>query len=668
MSERIMNANTETYNDGYGDRIALRYPYDPDTNGLLKDVLGFPAFKWDADRKVWSIQQDERVIREAVELLGTRDLDFTHLLKDIVKPAADGAYNLCTVVVNRKKLVLRWPYIRDGDLRNEVLNAVRSIPGRKFDPDSKSWSIPLAHAHNLRSLLENKYQPLVEALEAEPALSEYIEESIERVKISQATELTPDIFSGIEQRLQKVLPEGLALFPFQYVGVAFAEMAHGKALIGDEMGIGKTMQALAYAALHPEHIPYVIVCPSNVKYNWRNEINKWLPDRSVHVVNTGKEEIPVSDFIIINYDLMHKQAEQLCQLMPKGIFIDESHNLQNIKAKRTQATLSVANSCSAVLCLSGTAINSRPKEFFTTLNLLNSDQFPTFWDFAQRYCDAWHNGYGWDFNGATNTQELNERTRDFCIRRLKSEVLTELPPKVRTFMPVELAGAEREDYLQCSQDWNYEYSEHVNFGGMPQGFVLNMLTDLRHKCGLMKTKAAGEWIKNYNHSTGKPLVVFCHHKDVLANLRDEVEGYDIHTATISGDVSSKERDRIITAFQEGHVPVLICNTIAAKEGITLTAADTVLFIEREWVPSWEEQAEDRIYRIGQESDSVHAIYFSCMGTIDEHFDRVVEAKRQVVKAVLDGTTNETDRSSIVAELLDRLQAEGGWTTPESDER
>ena len=105
--------------------------------------------------------------------------------------------------------------------------------------------------------------------------------------------------------------------------------------------------------------------------------------------------------------------------------------------------------------------------------------------------------------------------------------------------------------------------------------------------------------------------------------------------------------------------MLICNTVAAKEGITLTAADTVVFLEREWTPADEEQAEDRIYRIGQESQNVHAVYLSCVGTIDEHFDRVVEEKRRVIKAVLDGG-NVEQRSGLVKELVRRMKEERGW--------
>ena len=556
--------------------------------------------------------------------------------------------------------MLRWPYINDPTLRDNVRLAVRSIVGRKFHEELKCWSIPLAHGHNLYTLLKDLYSPLAEAIKSEKAVGEYIDSSIERVSISQATELSEDKMQSIERRLSTVLPEGQALYPFQYVGVAFIEMAEGRCLIGDHMGLGKSIQAIAYMALHPEQSPFVIVCPSNVKYNWRNELNKWLPDRLVEIVKTGAQKIEAkSDIIIINYDLMYKQLDTLSSINPAGLIIDESHYLKNSSAKRTEATLTLATLCSTVLCLSGTAISSRPKEFYNTLNLLKPEQFPSFFSFAQKYCDAWHNGFGWDFSGASNTKELNERTRDFCLRRLKSEVLTDLPPKIRTFMPVDLSKAQRIDYDQAADDWGYQYENYVNYGGMPQGFVLNMLTDLRHQCGLLKIEPASTWVQEYNQSTERPLVVFCHHRDVLSGLHQSLTEAGLHCSVISGGVSAEERDRIITAFQAGHIPVLICNTIAAKEGITLTAADTVLFLEREWVPSWEEQAEDRIYRIGQESDNVHAIYFSCMGTVDEHFDRVVENKRHVVKAVLDGVQDDEDRESLVKELLLRLQKDRG---------
>ena len=655
-----MNLSIERYSDDYGPRIGLKYPYDTNANSMAKTQLGFPAFKWDAPRKVWSIQATPEVVSKAIDIFRKAGYDFSELLGEVKVD------NPCRVEPKGSDLKMWWPFIPDAELRDEVRLAVKSIDGRKWNQEDKSWSIPLVQATSLYTILKTIYPSLADAINDCPEVSQEVSDSLQRVALSQAATLDDDKVAEMQGRLDSVLPAGQSLYPFQQVGVAFTEMAGGRALIGDEMGLGKTIISLAYMALHPELRPCLVVAPANVKYNWANEIGAWLPDTSIHIINKGSEDILTSDFVIVNFDLMAKQKERLNALNFKAIIIDESHYLQNSKAQRTQATLSIAETCDSVLALSGTAISSRPKEFFTTLNLLRSDHFPSFFTFAKRYCEAWHNGFGWDFSGASNTKELNERTRDFCVRRLKSEVLKELPDKQRTFLPVNLSKKNRDEYDQAADDWGHEYDTHVNFGSLPQGFVLNMLTDLRHICGRLKVDAAISWIKEYLASTDKPLVAFCHHKDVLSSLKESLQEDDIHTCSISGDTSSKERARLIAAFQEGHIKVLVCNTIAAKEGITLTKADTVLFLEREWVPSWEEQAEDRVHRIGQDSSSVHAVYLSCINTIDEHFDRVVESKREVVKAVLDGG-DAGKRSTLLKDLLKRLQADGGWVNAPVDD-
>jgi len=656
-----MSLTIERYEDNFGPRIGLKYPYDPNANQMAKSHLGFPAFKWDHERKVWSIQETKAVIEQAIDIFRKFGYDFSELLGKVE------VSNPCRVEVKGQRLKMWWPFIPDEEKRDEVRLAVRSIAGRKFHKEEKCWSIPVAQGTSLYTVIKDIYPDLAQAINDCPEISEHVEKSIERVKMSQATELTADKVEEMKGRLSKVFPEGKELYPFQYVGVHFAEMAGGRALIGDHMGLGKSITSLAYMALHQEALPCLVLSPANVKYNWVKEIQDWLPLHSVSVVDKGKDEITPSDFVAINYDLMNKQKDNLLALGFKSIIIDESHYISNSKTQRTQATIEVAKECDVVLALSGTAISSRPKEFFTTLNLLRPDQFPGFWSYAQRFCDPWHNGYGWSFDGASNTRELNERTRDFCVRRLKSEVLTELPPKQRTFIPVKLSRADRIEYDQAANDWNDEYEMHVNFGSLPPGFVLNMFTDLRHICGRLKVSTAVNWIKDYRQSTGRPLVVFCHHKDVARGLRSALEEDDIHASVINGETSAKERGRIVVAFQEEHIPVLICNTVAAKEGITLTAADTTLFIEREWVPAWEEQAEDRVHRIGQESGSVHAVYLSCMDTVDEYFDRVVESKREVVRAVLDGGDAKT-RSTLLKDLLKRLRDDGGWVhAPMADE-
>ena len=242
-------------------------------------------------------------------------------------------------------------------------------------------------------------------------------------------------------------------------------------------------------------------------------------------------------------------------------------------------------------------------------------------------------------------------------------MLTELPDKVRQFIPVELTKTERQEYdLTQEEHWQVIDSHAARDEPLPKGYMLNMLNELRHICGRIKVPFAVDWIKQYLEQTDKQLVVFTHHRDVLKGIVDGM-GKNYTVSTISGDVNSNERQLRVEAFQAGDIDVLVCNTMAAKEGITLTAADTVLFLEREWVPTDEEQAEDRVYRIGQESQSVSAVYLSVVNSIDEHFDRVVEAKREVVRAVLDGGDVQ-ERQSLVKELVKRLKQQNGWTMEE----
>lgn len=402
-----------------------------------------------------------------------------------------------------------------------------------------------------------------------------------------------------------------------------------------------TIQAIAYAALHEEYHPVLVVCPANVKYNWFNEIKAWLPKNTVSVIKNGKDTVQNTDFVVINYDLVKKQKEDLLNRNFGLVVCDESHYLKNTKAQRTKATIEVADAADSVLCLSGTAITNRPVEMFTTLEMIRPAEYKgKFFDYAKRYCGAYHNGWGWDFTGATNTDELHEKLRDCMIRRLKKEVLAELPDKIRQFIPVIPTDKELKEYKDAARAWAREYSQHKSIGSLPTGFVLNMLTDLRHRCGVLKVNATVDWVANYIEQNDKPLIIFAHHKDVLdaleSSIQEDKRFRGQNWGRIDGGVSAEARANITTQFQNGKLSGLLCSTIAAKEGLTLTAADTVVFIEREWVPGWEEQAEDRVNRIGQDSDTVWATYLSVAGTIDERFDRIVQEKRQVVSAILDG--------------------------------
>lgn len=638
-------------------RIGLVYRFNSNFNKALKAALKFPQLKFDGGKKMWTLSNDLEVFNKACEALKGAGAKLDDSIEaftashefSVKKPTTKPKPVSYSATLEKGFVRLQWPWIDNPVDRNSVMSIVKETMGRKYDAATKTWMISKTEAVPLMERLRqgsithgsDECIKLADAIGAIPEIHNVKKDIAKRIEISSAVALDDMIVADMKAKLDKVFPSGMELYPFQYVGVRFVELAEGRALIGDDMGIGKTIQALAYIALTQERLPAIVVCPANVKYNWGKEAKLWLPHLTTHVISGGKGDIPDADIYVINYDIMNKRKSQLLDIGANIVVCDESHYLKNAQRQRTKATLEIAEEADSVICLSGTAITNRPEEFYTTLNLLRPAEFSNFMPYAKRYCDAYQKyigarGYVWDTTGASNTDELHNRTRDFCIRRLKKEVLTELPDKVRTIHPVQPTDAELKSYQQVHDSWIAEWVAHKESGSMPAGFVLNMLTDLRHKCGLIKVNAAYEWLKEYNEQTGKPVVVFTHHKDVLADISHKLTSNGWTIAEISGSVSAEERSKVVERFQANELDAVVCSTIAAKEGLTLTAADTTVFLEREWVPGWEEQAEDRVYRIGQESQSVSAVYLSVEGTIDEKFDAVVEEKREVVSAVLDG--------------------------------
>ncbi len=656
------------------NRIALTYSYNPELNNALKNNLGFPAIKFDGGTKKWTLQDNSEVldkakaiIIEAGMFINEQSLNTLEVSAPAVKKSIDRVTKATAELIGNSSISLKWPFISDETLRGNLLNQVKMTQGRKFNPTTKAWTIAIGEAapliDRLREYDENEWcVMLADAIEAIPEVHSFMEERAKRIAISGAASLDDKmIVAEMREELANHFPADRELYPFQYVGVRFAQLAGGRALIGDDMGIGKTIQALAHIALNQDQLPALVICPASVKYNWLKEARAWLPNMTSAVVEgRSKGTLPDADIVICNYDIISGRLNQLLDADFNIVVCDESHYLKNSKAKRTEATLTVAQQSKSVLCLSGTAVTNRPNEFFTTLNLLRPNEFPSFFNYGQQYCDGFQTRFGWDFTGASNTEELHHRTRDFCIRRLKQEVLTELPDKVRTIVDIQPSKADLKQYTDLHRSWMDEYELHMNHRTLPAGFVLNMLTALRHECGLIKVPSTVEYIKEYRNITGKPLVVFAHHADVLnstVKLLMEDKDYKWRIAGIKGDMPAHIRQKNVEAFQEGHIDVLFCSTMAAKEGITLTRADTVVFIEREWVPGWEEQAEDRVYRIGQDSDSVHAVYLSVAKTIDEKFNYVIEEKRKVVKAVLDGGSME-EREGIANALIQSMIASG----------
>ena len=507
----------------------------------------------------------------------------------------------------------------------ELLYKIKALPGRKYYTEpSPCWAVPIS-TESIEQLQKWNFEI------SEPLLSfmQKAQEKKDAITISQI--------------------QGLKGTPrqFQNAGVAFVEDKNGRALIGDEQGLGKTIEALSFIQLHRDRIPIVIVVPASLKLNWEREANKWLEDPNTEILSGTKVWKTTGDILIINYDILYAWVDELKKRKPKLLITDESQKYKSDGAKRTKAVKKLAKGIPYFIALSGTPIENRPDEVFNAVHIANPDIFINRWQFRQRYCNPKHNGFGWDFTGHSNIEELHNKLKRVMIRRLKKDVLKELPDKIYSFIPIELDN--EKEYQDAENDFiSYVRNEKGQDAAKKIENVeaLARIEGLKQLAVKGKMKQVIEWIRDFLESEQK-LVVFCTHKFVINEL---MEMFGSHIAVkLDGSTSLSDRQRSVDIFQlNPAVKLFIGNIQAAGVGITLTAASNVVFIELGWNPAIHDQASDRVHRIGQK-DSVNIYYLLARNTIEEKIAKLLDTKRKITTAVLDGV--ETEQSSLLFELM-----------------
>ena len=446
------------------------------------------------------------------------------------------------------------------------------------------------------------------------------------------------IIPGLQKGLRK----------FQLQDLLKTEQLNGRILNGSEMGLGKTVTTLAYLQLHSEKRPVVIVCPASLKLNWLKEIHEWMETPDVQVLGGKNPNMPiVGDILIINYDILDSWVNKLKQINPQIIITDECHYYKNNQAKRTKAVKKLCKNIPHIIALSGTPIVNRPIEGFNALKIIDDAMIPNFWKFAQRYCGAKHNGFGWDFSGATNTDELHEKlVNTVMIRRKKEDVLPDLPPKVYSTIPFEINN--QKEYKRAENDFIQYITETKGEKAAKKANnaeVLTRINGLKQISVRGKLKQAKDWIKNFIESNGK-LVVFAVHKETINGLMEE---FGEQAIKIDGSVSGQKREEAVEQFQNNDsIRLFVGNIQAAGVGLNLTAASSVAFLELPWTPGDLQQASDRVHRIGQ-NKSVNIYYLLASGTIEEEIAELIDKKRRVLDSVLDG--EETNQESLLTELI-----------------
>lgn len=534
----------------------------------------------------------------------------------------------------------------------ELVDRMRGLNG-SYDKNSKIWSVLVND--NIEEIFDLAYGGQFQASEdlfARLNKAAKTHNNSVALSFSQTTDLE---IKGLKGELR----------PFQKAGVVYLTQKR-RALLADEMGLGKTVQSLATLE-HNELYPTLVVCPASLKINWLREVNKWL-NRSVYAyTNDLKQEATpeTADIIIINYELLNPRKDSKSKFVErefKAVIFDESHYLKNHKSQRTKAATELAYKIEYRFLLSGTPIVNRPSELISQLNILNKMKEMGGWDFyIENYCGAKRTNYGLDISSALNLDHLNENLRKYCmLRRAKKDVLTELPDKQRTNVPIELSNlreyqkAEKDIIRYIQETAGINAVRHIEFRKTLRGLnkqevalavkeyandkvskaqraeTLVRINTLRLVTARGKIKEILKWVENFLAS-GESLILFAHHKEIVRVLAEQLGVVTI----VTGDQSDLEKQFAIDSFQSKQSQLIICSLKAAGTGITLTAASNVGFIELDWTPAGMLQAEDRAHRMGQKN-SVNIWNFIAARTIDERMLALIEAKREIIDAAIEG--------------------------------
>lgn len=439
----------------------------------------------------------------------------------------------------------------------------------------------------------------------------------------------------------------------QIKGARAVTRFNGRALIADEMGTGKSFQALLYAVRHPEIRPIIIVCPASLKYNWQHECSYHCGIKAeiLETTKPPKHGFDLSNqVVIINYDILGPWMDYLKKIKAMLIIFDESHYLISRYSKRSRMARMLSRKIPNALALTGTPLLNRPAELWTTLNILRPDLFPSFQPFGEEYCSPKVTPWGVQYKGAVRLKKLHRiLSENLMIRRKKEEVLTDLPSKQRIITTLPLSNPREYNHaLNDFLGWlKKTRPEKVRKAEKAEQVV--KLGYLKRLAGTLKLPAVIEWISNFLQESDSKLVVMAIHQEVIKRLQSKFSGICV---VVDGKVKKEDRHLAVHKFQnDKRIRIFIGNLKAAGVGINLTAASTVALVELGWSPGEHLQGEDRAHRIGSKKD-VKIFYLVAKDTIEVKLLKLLQEKQKILDSVLDNGKVKDD-----FDIFDKLSKE-----------
>lgn len=430
------------------------------------------------------------------------------------------------------------------------------------------------------------------------------------------------------------------LFQYQKEGVAAAfDRYGGRVLLADDMGLGKTRQALSFIG-HCLPARVLVMCPSYLRYHWTHALKEWL-DIDGQLVKKGKETLD-GEACIVSYDMLSALK------IPTGVFdvviCDESHYVKSRKTKRTKATTPLVRSANFAMLITGTPALNRPIELFAQLNMLRPSYVKNYTSYAKRYCNGKSTPFGYDDRGSSLGHELNWVLRHgFMVRRLKRDVLTQLPAKTRHTVWLEI----KTDVEVASgfRKWKQlnETLYKLPSGSEQQRLQMferqKVISELFVNTSSAKCEAIVRWVLDAL-AQGRSFIFFAYHQVVLNAVEEAVSGM-YEYMRIDGSTPAHKRQENVEAFQrDGEIRIAILSIMAAGTGVTLTRVSECVFGELYWVPGVMIQAEDRIHRISQ-TERCDIYYLLGTETLDTYVHPALCKKLATLDSLVDNRTDRT---------------------------
>lgn len=434
-------------------------------------------------------------------------------------------------------------------------------------------------------------------------------------------------------------------FPFQKEGIAWLQKPeHDDAILADEPGLGKTLQAIEWSWGKG---PAMVVVPATIKTNWEREITRMHPDAKVAIVTGSKTFAPAgADYVIVNYDVLKRHVDSIKKYGFTSWIADEAHLFKNPETDRTKAMMAVNDVFKRRLAVTGTPVMQRPQEL-KTLALLTKRMSPAqdYW-FSSKFSGGHLNAAGtWveSDKGVTNEAELRSFIDPFFLRRRKEDVLTQLPPKLHTQFEAPLSN--NGEYQRAAADFTgyiRETGGDVAATRSGRAAAFSKINTLRQLSAMGKIPALKERL-DQQIAAGQKSVVFA---PFVKPLQEAHKFYPDNSVMLTGQETLKERQAAVDRFQKDPSVSTLFLSPAGGVGITLTAADTIFKLGRAWTPAANEQIDDRLHRIGQ-TRPVHVVDMVSPGSIDEAIDELNAMKASTVERTTEGSEGELDTESLL---------------------